>query len=654
MARGASIDLERVEVLKGPQGTLYGQNSTGGAINYIAAKPTKAPSAGADVDVGNFSTVNGQAFLSGPISDTVSVRIVGRYESRGDWQKGYAPNDTHVGKPAGDELGQRRFFNGRALLDWNPSSTLRFEFALSGWKDNSDTQAAQFVTTRYLAPQNPGNTFVYNALGSQTPVPNDNRLAGWDASCACDRHDFLIQPALRGEWDISDNLTLNLISAYSRYKEDSYIDPDGTAFTNLLVHRVAHVDSAFNELRLSGNSTPVKWMVGLNYANDKVDEGQFQKVGGTNNAIGGVLFNAVNILGTQKISTWAGFGSLDYSITDKLTVEGSLRYTDRKNQFTGCLQDPGNGLLATAIHNTFHVNTVPGGCVTQASPGVLLPNVDTPLNEDNTSFRGSLNYKLDANSLLYASVSRGYKAGSFSLLPGILAKQFAPVVQESVLAYEVGFKTSLADPRIQLTGATFYYDYTNKQLSGRVIVPPFGPLPTLVNVPKSRVYGAELETTWIPVQGLRIAGGVTYVNSRVEKNPVNPFDSYGNVANFVGESFPITPEWQGLVDAEYKFPAFGDKEVFFGGTLTARSDASTVLGNSTSVALGLPALEIPGYALLDARAGLEAPSGSWRVQLWAHNLTDKFYLINMARQSDTIIRTTGMPATYGVSLSLRY
>jgi outer membrane receptor protein involved in Fe transport len=292
--------------------------------------------------------------------------------------------------------------------------------------------------------------------------------------------------------------------------------------------------------------------------------------------------------------------------------------------------------------------------VTQSSPGHLLPIVTNDLHESNTSYRASLNYKPVADTLVYASVSRGFKAGSFTLVPAILASQLAPAVQESVRAYEIGAKTEFAEHRVQLSGATFYYDYTNKQISGRIIIPPFGALPTLVNVPKSRVYGAEIEATVMPVSGLRISGGIVYTNSDVLENPAHPYDSYGNVANFVGERFPITTVWQGVLDAEYRMPVSARMAAFVGSTVSGRTNSSTALGNSTSVPLGYPALEIDGYALLDLRAGVESSGGSWRAWLWGRNVTNKFYLIQEARQSDELMRVAGMPATYGVSFSYRY
>jgi iron complex outermembrane receptor protein len=139
-------------------------------------------------------------------------------------------------------------------------------------------------------------------------------------------------------------------------------------------------------------------------------------------------------------------------------------------------------------------NVVRGSCVTVLPDGSH-GRYSSSLDQNNLSWRGSINYKVTSDALLYVNVTKGFKSGDFGTLPALSYKQFQPVRQESVLAYETGFKSTLADRKVDLSGALFYYDYRDKQTQGSIVVPPFGNLPYLVNVPKSRLMGAEFDVT---------------------------------------------------------------------------------------------------------------------------------------------------------------
>jgi iron complex outermembrane receptor protein len=652
MASGVILDLERVEVLKGPQGTLFGQNSTGGAINFIAAKPTSELSGGASLEVGRFNSVSTEAFISGPITSNLRARISGRYEYRDAWQQGYAPNDTKFGKQPGDELGRRDFYTGRFLLDWDPTSNLNFELNVNGWKDGSDTQASQFVRFVPSMPPNAFNQAVYNAyLGSPAvqPLPANARLAGWDAGqdYASDNHFY--QASFIGGLDLG-GAKITSITAYSRYHQNSLVDVDGTAYAEHYRRPVANIESFSQELRADGSIGRLKWLVGGNYSQDTTDEKQYIYLGTTNASLGPFQYNTVRDQNHQRIKTWAAFGSLDYKLTNQLTLSGSLRFTHQDRSATGCLADSGDGKLATAFGGAFGTPTTPGNCVTMANatpPFQLLPTVAGTLNQQNLSWRSNLSWKPTGDTLLYASIAKGYKAGSYTVLPALFASQFEPVTQEALLAYEAGFKISDRSRHIELSGAGFYYDYSNKQVLGTKVIFPFGNLPKLVNIPKSRVVGAELAATLRPFKGFTFTGGATYVNSKVQRNPPDPFDPFGNATSFVGEEFPNTPKWQVVGDAEYRFPVGTGTTMFFGGNMNYRSSAKAALGD-------LPDFVIPQYTLLDLRAGIESSEGKWRAQIWGRNVTNKFYLINIDQQIDNLVRTTGMPATYGVTVSFRF
>jgi len=650
MARGATLDLERVEALKGPQGTLFGQNSTGGAINYIAVKPTDTLEIGTSLSYARFDAVDVEGFVSGPLSETLSMRVAGRAERRGDWQESQTRDDS---------LGQKRFDNGRILLDWNPSDAARVELNLSGWRDRSDTQAAQF---RGFAPLAPGYQPAIDALADYPVGGDDARVADWDAHRNYSRDDEFYLIGLRGDWDITDDLTLTSLTAYSNYEARAPSDVEGTDYTDLYVTIDGELESFSQELRLAGASGErLRWMIGANYQRDTADEHFTTVTGTTVSAIGPFRFDRIFIINNQDITTRAVFGSFDFGLTDTLTAQLSARYTTQDRDFEGCAADAGNGQLAAAIGllsslamGTFPVmNPVaPGSCVTLSSApatfGQPLPIVTDALDEDNVSWRASLNWKPNQDILLYANVTEGYKAGAFPTLAGAFDVQFTPVPQERLISYEAGVKTSLLNGTAQVNAAVYYYDYSDKQVLGFGIVPGFGNLPQLVSIPKSKVQGAELEVTVLPVTGLTVSAGVAYVDSEVREDPANPTTAFGATGvTFVGEQFPNTPEWQVVADAEYEIPVTDAWLFFVGGNTQYRSNSFAGFGAD-------PELRIDSYTLLDLRVGVRSDDRHWRWEVWGRNVTDEYYWNNAAHLGDTVTRLTGMPRIYGATVTYRF
>lgn len=646
MTRGASLDVQRVEVLKGPQGTLFGENSTGGAMNYIAAKPTKDFTYGGVVDYGRFNAIDAEGYVSGSLTDNLRGRLAVRTEQQDAWQYSYT---------RGSQLGAKHYVAARTLLDWDPTSAVSFELSLDGWVDTSDTQAPQVRQFAFQSP-NPAtaNPAAIAALTGYPLPPNDPRAADWDPNREFRQDNRFYQAALHGQVQLSRDLTLNSLTAYSHYQTTSLTEGDGTAFTSFDAAPVALLTSIFQELRLSSGAADdrIKWMVGGNYNHEIANEDQNDPVGGTAEIVAGIPYDSAESENHQKVDTWGVFGSGDIRLTDELTFQGSTRYTQESRDFVGCLRDGGDGSLALAMNALMQIlsgrpgTAAPGGCVTFDTDfhAVL---VHKTLNEDNVSWRGSLNWKPNRDLLTYVSISRGYKAGNFSTLPGLTPDQFDPLTQESVLDYEAGTKASLLHHRLQLNGAVFYYDYTNKQLLGMIQNPIFGTLPGAVSVPKSRILGWELEANWLPIEGLQVNAGVSYVNSKIEQDPALPIDPYGVERSFVGEQFPYTPMWQSDIDAEYRFPLNDRLHGFFGGNLNYRSHSYAQFGEDQLFLLD-------DRTLLDLRAGIDNGASGWRVQIFGHNVTNQKYYTQTARLTDTVISWTGMPVTYGIQLSYRH
>jgi iron complex outermembrane receptor protein len=653
MSRGAVMDIDRVEVLKGPQGTLFGENSTGGAINYVVAKPTSSFQAGADLTYGRFNQTDVEAFVSGPLTDTVSARLAVRNEYQGDWQKGYTVDETN---------GEKQFHNARLLVDWKPSDIAKFELMVTGWVDHSETEQPQDVAYTPLVV-GPTARVVPYPVASYPAAPSDPRAAAWNPSDNLSQDTHLYQVALRGDINISDQITLTSLSSFERYQLGLPIDWSGTIYPIATEVDDGTISSLFEELRLDGSlGDRLKWMVGGNFEHDVVDEQQnFNPLITSGTSVGPFDFDNFRIDNDQGIVSKGGFGGIDFDVAPGLTSQSSVRYTSEDRSFSGCTRDYGNGEIASAIGFlstlfTGTPQTIPNGaCVTLSASGVPLPIVTGQLDQSNVSWRESLNWKPNRDTLLYANVTKGYKAGSFPTQPSSVASQFNPVPQESVLAYELGTKFTTPSHLMQLDGALFYYDYTDKQLAGYLVVPPFGPIPQLVSIPKAKVEGAEFSLVVHPYANLTLSANGTYIQTRVDQNPPDPTGPYGNSTSFVGQSFPFTPKWQGVFDAEYRFAISESLRSFAGASATSRSATTGALLSGAAAVAGEEAyLRVPGYTTLDLRAGIEPTNGPWRLEVWGRNVTDRLYVTGLGRTSDFTTRFAGMPATFGVSARYRF
>lgn len=643
MSRGAAFDLERVEVLKGPQGTLFGSNSTGGAVNYIAAKPTRDFEAGGELSYGSFDDAVESGYLSGPLGDNAAGRIALRHESSGDWQTSTTRDD---------QLGAKDFTQGRAILDWSPNERFKAQLSLSGFLDRSDAQAAQLVQIDPLLPP-----FVSPGLATQ-PIAASARAADWTPGAHPAHNDTQAQGVLRLDYKLNEALRLTSLTSFAHYTQDDLVDPDGTSLRLADTRDSGHINSVFQELRLSGeHGANTRYILGVNYEHDHVYEAQYLNA---SDASGFRSFGAIfgiptpdttPLFSDQVFKTYAVFANLDHDLGEQFTVHGAIRYTRSDVDFQGYTGDSANGSLATALSI---ILSAPGRPVAFNHDGPttlgpdLLPAISyQTLKQDNVSWRIGLDYKPWSGMLIYGNISKGYKGGSFPTLPATSTEQYRPVTQEGLLAYELGFKAALLEHRLQLNGALFYYDYSDKQIQGSIVLTPniFGPLNDLVNIPKSRVEGAELQAVLTPVRGLNLSLGGTYLDTAI--GDFTNFGPYGAVQNFKDESFPNTPKWQIVADAEYTFALSERMNAFFGGDVTYHSRANSALGD-------FAALEIRSYTLLDLRAGLAAPDDSWRLSVWGRNVTDQYYWTNAYKIADVTARFAAMPATIGVTLSGRF
>lgn len=656
LTRGATLDLSRVEVLKGPQGILFGQNATGGAINYIAAKPTESFTAGLEASYGRFSTFQAEGYLSGPLSPTLSARVAVRTEQSGPWQKSYTQDL---------ELGRQDFTAFRALLDWEPDSNFNAQLRFSGFVDKSENQATQFLTVDPSANAAVLGAFVPSIL-TYPVAPEKARAADWSGGQALKRDNVMLEGALRLEYFASDVLKLTSLTSYADYDEQSLADYDGLSLRNNQIDSNTRLHSFNQEIRASGafDEGRLNYVIGGNYEKSRIDEATLLSLPESSGAyaIGALVQAAIPILSDatptnlNRSETWALFGNLDYEISPTVTVSAGMRYTKSEIDFEACTRSNANnayGINSTALANFlrgafFNLPPIapigPGGCGTFNEQFEPVLFSDT-LKEDNISWRVVADWKPLPGTLLYASITRGYKAGSFPAISTSQAAQYAPVTQEAVTSYEAGIKSSVIDRILQFNGAFFYYDYKDKQILNAIPVAVFGQLPALVNVPDSRVIGGEVQFDLTPTSGLHLGFGATYVDSKIGE--FSAFSQLGDFVDQSGRPFPNTPKYQVTASADYTFPVNDNLNAFFGANYSYRSSTNASLEED-------PLFHIRGYGLLDLRAGVEGADKRFKASIWGRNVTNEYYWHNTNISLDSVVRVAGRPVTYGLTVGYRF
>jgi outer membrane receptor protein involved in Fe transport len=689
MNTGPVMDLERVEVLKGPQGTLYGRNTTAGLINFITAKPTDTFEGGVTADIGNYQTWNLGAHVSGPLGEGVAARIAVRSEqSDKGWQ---------VSNSRGERLGKVDKLGVRAALAFDPSDATHIDVSAFWWRNRSDTIAGQGVG--FTPATNPvggsSNSRFFNAPGLAnyiaTNQPTSATQADWapEASRSADIGTGLgLDGPLRENnrfwglklrWDqyLGETTKFVSLTSYNDFRRDALFDWSGSPFEILIQNGVGRIKSFAQEVHFEGETETVNWLVGGYYANDRILDsnrtqlGQNANVGLIRAAGAGLLATPFNSLGytpTQmaqafrtyedigniRTRTWSLFANADWQFTQTLKLTAGVRYTEDRQRYNGCSRDfngnmlPNVNVVNRALYfQSYGVFAAPisqGQCNTFDPATGTFGEVRSVLKEDNVAWRVALDWSPNDDTLVYASVSRGYKSGTTPINAANLARQNAPVTQEKLTAYEMGFKASLADRRVQANVAAFYYDYRDKQISTYFADPIYTALSRLDNVPDSEAYGVEGELTLRPADGLTITGNALWLKTRI--NGYNGTNAGGQPENFDGAEFIYSPRWQASALVAYETPV--------GDGLTA----SATMGlrhqsQSNTIFEDIDIYKIDAFTVVNANIGLRSDSG-WSASLWAKNLFDKYYWSAVASNANVVVRFPNQPRTFGLTLGYNF
>ena len=691
------FDIQRVEVLEGPQGTLFGNNATGGAINYIANKPTDHFDAGADISYGNYNTLQADGFVSGPLTPKLLGRFAFSTTEADGWQHSDATavpgfvapanNSTSPNTQAGAVNGSQDKAAVRAIFDWTPTDDLHVEWNVNGWHDGSQPQQPQLIRLQpvsgpqsgqpaFLSSQATPAFLAYSLLAHEPTVSGaDASVADWPGGIWAPRADnSLYQSTLRVDYDLTDTIKLTSITDYVNYQRNERDEGGGSQWLSSdVAQEKGYANSFSQELRAaSQGNEPYRWIGGVNYAYDNVYERDSENFSQSTlahnfgnwpdslpvlaglNTVGGLPTAGSAFDSRQDMSNYAVFANGEYDIFRQFTVKGGIRFTQSNRSDNSCSTyfrsagDPGfpseiNTFLFEAFQGAVPTN---GQCFTISSTtGLPVARYQNKLDQSNTSWHGGLDWKPTSDILAYANVSKGFKAGGFPTIPGTTTSSQGPVTQEDVVDYEVGTKAQLFDHHLSANASAFYYDYKNKQLKGRLSDPIFGVLDALVNIPKSTVEGAELDVHARPITGLDIGAQATYLEAQI--TDFTGYNAAGFSQNYDHSDVPYTSKWNLSGNINYERPINDHLVGFAGAQLNYRSSETAAIGSP--LYYGMPA-----YTTLDLQAGVSTADDKWRVFLWGKNVTNAFYVTNVIQEGDAITRYTGMPGTYGVTVSYRY
>ncbi len=618
------FDVERVEVLRGPQGTLYGRNTIGGAIKFVSKRPPKQLDGYLEAGYGNFNTVSLKGRVGGPIAGDV---LRGNIAFAFDRRDGYNFN-SFTGRHDGDV----RRYSGRASLLFAPND--RLEFLLTG-----DVKIDRPNTSRSPVRQTP--ITVATASGLTTfPAGTSPYVVDTNANGLSDQEGY--GGSLTANFLASDSITLSSITAYRRFNFDLNLDTDGSRAAVLDILLRQRESQFSQELRLNfDNHVGTTFTGGLYYFHDRDDT-----FSGFDDRAATIFGFPVTAFGfppsaladtLQITDSYAAFADATYAITSTLTIEAGLRYTSERRSSR---RDFENYFGPT-------VSVITNEPPFMAGAGVLGPPISGKVNFGAWTPKATLSFKPTNNLLLYATVARGFKAGGFD---GRASTNFGftPFRPEFVWSYEGGAKTSWLGGRLIANAAIFYNDYTDIQVTSFGADPVTGVFVSrFTNAAKARTYGAELELLAQPTRQLSLEGSVGYLNARY-----NTFNILvgGVVTDVSNRALVNSPRWNLSLGASYKVPLGGGLT----GTLHVdgayRSRVATEITDS-------PLLAQSGYALLNGFVEVGTVDGTWQLRAGVKNLTNRAVRtqgFNLADFPGVQVNFFGAPRSYDLRLSYRF
>jgi len=575
------FDLDRVEVLRGPQGTLFGRNTTGGAINFITKSPSLSGANGyAEAGYGNFNTFTAQGAIEETLVDgQLGLRFAANYvKGNGQIENIY---------PGGEDPNSQDSRQVRLSVRFKPGDgPLDVKIRAYAGRDNP-TQAA----VHGIVPYRQGLDFFQvneNRIGE-----NQTSASGVAAAVS-----LALTPAL----------TLTSISSFDIGRQELQQAADGSPLNVLDIDWQSHFRQYSEEARVNYSVTGLNLVGGVYYGWDQTNTDNTFNIGSAlGPGVDGGFFQNYR----QVRHSSAVFIQGDFNITSKLVFTLGARYTEDRaryddgyaNLFIGGLNDP-----HVPIASTVPCPGAPGTCAYD-------PNARFVVNgkNDAPTGRAALSYTFDNNLLTYVSYNRGYRAGAFNGGGYTSSSGITYIKPETVNAYETGVKGRLFDKTLTLAAAGFYYDYNNQQLQD---TRP-GPVSFLVNAPKSKIYGVETEATWHVVPDFTLRGSFGYLHATYS-------ELFLQNTNLAGNKLPFAPTWTGQAGFDWIFAHVGDGAVALSPQISHVSKQYfSPFNDVNAVGSAQENSELAQAAFTKVDASLTWTREHWLVRAWSNNLFDK-------------------------------
>ena len=636
IGRGAAVnfdavDLERIEVLKGPQGALFGRNTIGGAISVVTSKPSlEEVISKVQLTIGNEGIFRIQGMMTGPISENVAVKLVASQRQH----EGFVRN-TLLNRDVNDE--DKTSIRGQILASGSDSEWI---VSVDYTKDNRDEAGRfPFVNGNY------DYVGTAQSLGANRPFTSASPITGFS-----DRETYGF--TVSGDIQLNEGRVIS-ITGYRNVESDWEMPavgaPLGGAF-NLVTgvygsdvndDILEDIDTFSQEFRfVSDWAGPVNFVTGLYFFSEKTDRVEQFHISQNSRAAGQVNVGTEYTRTENDTDSYAAYGQVTYDLDEALTLILGGRYTYDKKDYVATAVNCGmsEAERAAAGFANFAACENVGG-----SLGIIAETFRVPVNRSWSDFSpmGSIQYRVNDDLMVFGTVATGYKSGGFAGSQGVESAASTPVEPEDATNYELGFKSEILDGALRLNTTVFFMDYKDLQIVR------FGPVPNsdfgtflTTNIGSAAIQGVELDLNWLLTNNFSLSGNYAYLDTEIKQIIINETDVSGKTLN-------QAPRHSVNIIGDYQLPG-----TFWDGSIDLRAQYSYVSEQRNDYLNDATISE--SRALLDASLEWSSQNEAYSVKFWGKNLTDEAYARHTYVIGPCVIGVWREPRTYGITFAAQF